>query len=186
MLASSSTSQLFGLLAHSSAVSRHADSEPPALAANYPDAGYVYLSISPVMPGFVQVAASQEDPLGLKWSLETMSGVTRFHTVFSAWSSDCHALMAQLQSALHSSQIPHHPELFKIPLRFARQVLEDEAKDFASAPKPAARPKGRKTYAFVIAAAALLVASLFLHPFPHHPTAKLAPVYRHSAPQLRM
>jgi len=185
MFASSSTPHLFNFLAHSALAHHDADPEPQAPAANYPDAGYVYLSISPVMPGFVQVAASKQDPLGLKWSLQTLSGVTRFHTIHSSWSSDCHALMAQFQEALSSNQIPHHPELFQIPIRFARQILEDEAKTFAPAPEPSAPPK-RKSYALVIAAAALLVTSLLFHPLLHHPAAKLTPAYRHSAPQLRM
>jgi hypothetical protein len=140
------------------------------------------------MPGFVQIAASKDDPQGLKWSLQTLSGVTRFHSIYSSRSSDCEGLVAQFQQAVKSNQIPHHPELFKLPVRFARQILEDEAKSFTPlAEEPAAPPK-RKRYSLAIAAAAAasLAAVLLFHPLYHHSTAKLTPAYRHSLPQLRM
>jgi hypothetical protein len=178
--------QRLGLLSRSATAGNDANQTQTPLPANAPDAGYVYLSISPVMPGFVQIAASKDDPQGLKWSLQTPSGVTRFHSICSSKSTNCGRLVAQFQQAVKSNQIPHHPELFQLPVRFARQILEDEAKAFAPIEQAPASPPKRRGYFVAIAAAASLAAVLLLHPLHHQTTAKLTPAYRHSLPQLRM
>jgi hypothetical protein len=109
---------------------------PKSSAYTAPESGYVYLSISDSMPGFVQLDTTVDDPTDLKWSLRTMSGVTHFRNVFTSRTSDTQKLVARFRKALQSDQIPNHTDLFKIPIRFAKQILEDEAKAFPPTPLP--------------------------------------------------
>lgn len=136
------------------------------------------------MPDFVQMSTSREDPQGLEWSLQTFSGITRFHTVCTARTNDYRGLTAQIQRALSTDQIPHHPDLFKIPLRFARQILESEARFFPPTPEAVAPPKA-KGHLTALVAAAILTAALLFSTFAHHAAPKVTPAYRHHAPQLR-
>jgi hypothetical protein len=132
-------------------------------AESSPKAGYVYLSVSYSMPGFVQIDTSPEDPTDLTWSLRTMSGVTHFRSVAVARAADCPRLVARFRAALGTDQIPNHSDLFKIPIRFARQILEDEARQMEdhapalpSLPPPPKPPK-RKPYLYAAAACAATI-----------------------------
>ena len=128
-----------------------------------PDPGYVYLSVSRTMPGFVQIASDTEDPRGLTWSLQTFSGTTRFRNVYAARTSDCRSLEARFREAVPFDQIPHHADLFRIPLRFARQILEEEARAFPPTvpPEEQSRPRFSWARAFTIALACALPLGLY-------------------------
>jgi len=89
-----------------------------------------------------------------------------------------------VRRALSSDQIPHHPDLFEFPVRFARQILEAEAKAFPPPPE-LCRPTKWKPYAFAAIIAALLAVP-FAFQFPKEPTAKIAPTYRHPVPKMRL
>jgi hypothetical protein len=110
------------------AANPHRPEPAPELANAEADPGYVYLSASRTMPGFVQVGTSEEDPEGLTWSLQAVSGVTHFRNVHAVRTTNCHALAERFRQAVIFDQIPHHADLFKIPLRFARNILDVEAK----------------------------------------------------------
>jgi hypothetical protein len=148
---------------------------PAAAVSTEAEAGYVYLTASRAMPGFVQVATSQEDPEGLTWSLQTVSGVTHFRNVFAVRTTDRHALAARFRQAVIFDQIPHHKDLFKIPLRFARNILEVEAKSLRPL-DPAPRRERRLSMALVatMAVALALPLALFVHP-PQRPSVAPAP-----------
>jgi hypothetical protein len=146
--------------------------EPTAAEA---DPGYVYLSASRTMPGFVQVGTSTEDPEGLTWSLQTVSGVTHFRNVHAVRTTNCRALAERFRQAVIFDQIPHHADLFKIPLRFARNILDVEAKPFR--PLDAApRPERGWSMALIasVAVALTLPIAMLVHP-PQPPTAQAAP-----------
>ena len=129
------------------------------------DPGYVYLSMSKAMPGFVQVDHSAEDPSELTWSLQTYSGVTHFRTVFAVQTSDCAALKERFCKAVPFDQIPHHADFFKIRLRLARNILETEGKAFP--PSHPAPPPDRRVAYGVLASIGLslvtAVTSLLIH-----------------------
>ncbi len=170
------------MLAGEGAADNHADRI--RLQAASPEAGYVYFSVSSAMPGFVQLATSAEDPRGRKWALRTPSGVTRFRNVCAFRTSDCRGLEAQFRRALRADQIPHHPDLFKFPVRFARQILAAEAKAFPPPPEPSTPPKLR-AYVFAMLLAAMLAVP-FAFQFHRPPAPKIAPAYRHPVPQMRL
>lgn len=133
--------------------------QPQPVAAAAVDPGYVYLSASRTMPGFVQIATSQEDPHGLTWSLQTVSGVTYFRNVFAVRTSSCSALAERFRQAVLFEQIPHHEDLFKIPLRFARNILVVESQSLL--PLDAAPRRERGLSMALIATIALALALPF-------------------------
>jgi hypothetical protein len=137
-----------------------------------PGEGFVYLTVSSAMPGFVQLASSAEDPRGRSWSLRSYSGVTHFRTVCAVRTSDSEALEARFREALGTVQIPHHPDLFNIPLRFARQILEAEVRAFPSSIPLAAASRKKPIGWLTAAAAALVIAAAALTGIaPTRPTA---------------
>jgi len=174
-----------GLLSLSAMAGCEAERESAPAADPSPDAGYVSLLISPAMPGFVRIATSREDPQRMKWSLRTLTGITRFQSICAAQSRDCRSFVAQFQEALASDQIPHHPDLFKISTRFALQIFEAEARASSTPCKRAPRSK-RKACIAIAAITTVLGAWFFSHSTHQETAAKLIPVYRHSSPQLRM
>src|SRR5688572_12282942 len=101
-----------------------AHNEPPQVGADTalgaPGEGFVYLTASSAMPGFVQLARCSEDPRGLSWSLKTFSGVTHFRTICAVRTCDAEALEARFREVVGREQIPHHDDLFNVPARFAR------------------------------------------------------------------
>lgn len=158
--------------------SAHDNTEPTELAARAcedRDPGYVYLSVSRTMPGFVQIASSPEDPTGLSWSLQTFSGVTKFKNVCVVRTSDCRELEDRFRKAVSFEQIPHHSDLFKLPLRFARQILEEEAQGLPATFAPERQAKKLPTWAFVAFSAVSVLAGAGLmlqqaeHPVAHTP-----------------
>ena len=153
-------------------------------AVDNPGEGFVYLTVSSAMPGFVQLARSDEDPTGRSWTLQSHSGVTRFRTVCAVRTSDSDALEARFRDALGTVQIPHHPDLFKIPLRFARQILEAEVRAFpSSTPLPEAARK--KPVAWVTAAlSALIIAAAALTGKPAATRPSAAPATSPATAQL--
>ena len=133
-----------------------------------PDPGYVYLSASRGMPGFVQVDTSVDDPRDLTWSLQTMSGVTRFRNVYAVRTSDRGALLERFRKAVLFDQIPHHSDLFKIRLRFAKNILEVESRAF---PSNDPMPVRDHRAANVITTTLALAIALPLAIFGFHPSA---------------
>lgn len=149
------------------------------------DPGYVYLSASRAMPGFVQVATSQDDPYGLTWSLQTVSGVTHFRNVHAVRTTSCRALAERFRQAVLFDQIPHHTDLFKIPLRFARNILDVEAKSLRPLDTAPRREHGLSMALVATVALALaLPLALLVHPQPR-PTAQPAPAPALAKPQFR-
>src|SRR4051812_28704201 len=137
------------------------------------DPGYVYLSVSRAMPGFVQVTSARQDPHGLSWTLQTLSGVTRFQNVHTVPTTNCAAVIERFHQAALFNQIPHHSDFFKISLRFARNILDLEA--YAFRPSDAPVPRKKKPVGRLVASiAALLVVLFALLPRPSHPAAQTA------------
>lgn len=172
---------------------RPAPAPLPAVAAQA-DPGYVYLSASRTMPGFVQVATSQEDPEGLTWSLQTVSGATHFRNVFAVRTSSCSALAERFRQAVIFDQIPHHADLFKIPLRFARNILEVESKSLLPLDAAPRRERGLgrglgmalvATVALALALPFALLAQPKQQPTAQPAAAERAPVPALAKPQFR-
>jgi hypothetical protein len=159
------------------------------LPSGNPAAGYVYLSASRTMPGFVQLATSTNDPSGRRWSLETMSGVTRFRCVCAVPTGNAAGLAARFRKVLLADKIPHHDEFFHMPARFAQQILEAEAREFPGGPVRAPR-EWRRPVCVALTLAAIMVSSLGFTPRPPAPIAKpqpaAAPVLRMPAPKFRL
>jgi hypothetical protein len=123
-----------------------------------PDPGYVYLSASGAMPGFVQIDSCEEDPEGLTWSLQTPSGVTRFRSAHAVRSADCRQLAERFRQAAAFHQIPHQTDFFKVPLRFARNILDIEAKSFL--PSTPAPPRKQRVSRRLMASVSAIVATV--------------------------
>lgn len=153
-----------------------------------PAAGYVYLSASRTMPGFVQLSASADDPRGRSWALQTMSGVTRFRCVFAVPTGNIAALAERFREVLLADEVPHHEEFFRMPARFAQQILEAEAREFPGG--PVRRPREWRRPIFIaLTLGTVLVSSLGLTPRPEPPPAKPAqptPALRMPAPKFRL
>jgi hypothetical protein len=126
------------------------------------------------MPGFVQLATSTDDPRGRRWSLETMSGVTRFRCVCAVPTGNPAALAERFREVLLADKIPHHDEFFHMPARFAQQILEAEARDFPGGPIRAPR-EWRRPLFVALALGAVMVSSLGFTPRPPAPVAKPPP-----------
>ena len=152
--------------------------------------GYVYLSVSPTMPGFVHLADSEEDPQRLAWSLRTMSGTTRFRTVHAVRTRDRQRLVDHFRRALEVDQIPHHADFFKLPLRFARQTLDSEAEQF-SPPKDRMPARQPKPWLLGLAIALVLTLPFVLkhrkeaQPLPQSESAAAVPIQPVAKPQFR-
>src|SRR4051812_30213081 len=149
------------------------------------DPGYVYLSVSRAMPGFVQVSSARQDPHGLTWTLQTLSGVTRFQNVHTVPTTNCAAVMERFLQAATFNQIPHHSDFFKISLRFAKNILDLEAYAFRPAHEPLPRKK-KSAGRLVAAIAASVVVLVALLPRPARqatPTAAAEPTVAAPAPK---
>jgi hypothetical protein len=123
----------------------------------------VYLSASKTMPGFVQLDTCAEDPRNRNWALQTMSGVTRFQCVYAVPTGNAEGLARRFRQVLTEDEVPHHEELFHMPIRFARQILQDEARAFPGGPEPVT-PAWRRPALTAGMLLAVLVSSLGLTP----------------------
>jgi hypothetical protein len=157
------------------------------LPSGNPAAGYVYLSASRTMPGFVQLATSNDDPSGRRWSLETMSGVTRFRCVCAVPTGNTAALAERFREVLLADKIPHHDEFFHMPARFAQQILAAEARAFPGG--PVRKPLEWRRPVFVAFTLGLvLTSSLGLTPRPPAKAVQPqpAPTQRMPVPKFRL
>lgn len=145
-----------------------------------PAAGYVYLSASRTMPGFVQLSTSTDDPNGRRWSLQTMSGVTRFRCVYAVPTGNTAALAARFREVLLADEVPHHDAFFHMPARFAQQILRAEAREFPGGPIRMPR-EWRRPLFVALTLGVVMLSSLGLTPRPELPVAKPQP-----SPALRM
>lgn len=126
------------------------------------------------MPGFVQLATSADDPSGRRWSLQTMSGVTRFRCVYAVPTGDTAALSARFREILLLDEVPNHDEFFRMPARYARQILAAEARDFPGGPVRPPR-EWRRPLFIALTLGAVMLSSLGLTPRPAAPAAKAQP-----------